>query len=300
MTQGHYLLETTVSSLRIFLLVQLYTAIYLRGDLFATGEGGAAPHSSTLNLSQTLVRKWFQHGSLERVVTPSQVIYRCPIALNLAAKLHRPAPELARQMADLVVQTTTRTADLWSSSGVHEFPLAVPYGHQVDQAKLLPVAIVITDPGWLEFHLGDRALLLWLSAYQQRKITLPLVSWSQAQRSSPEFWQCYYSYTRCCNLLATGVSPAPAATMTGIEREILLKCLGAIEQLEAATIHPEADVYLKLGQSIGSIWESLQRAYTSQQFHQSGTARLGLVMLIQTLLQAILQAGVGDYLVTKL
>jgi hypothetical protein len=300
MTRGHHLLETTVSSLRIFLLVQLYTAIYLRGDIFVTGEGGAAPHSPDRDLSQTFIQQWFQRGSLEQVVTPNQVIYRCPIALNLAAKLHRPAPELARQMADLVVQRTTHTADLWSSSRVHELPLAVPYGHQVDQAKLLPVAIVITDRGWIEFHLNDHALLRWLSAYSQHQLTLPSVSLSLAQRSSRELWQCYYSYTRCCSLLITAPPPTPATAMTVAEREILLKCLNAIERLEAATIHPEADVYLKLGQYIGDIWESLQRTYTSQQLHQPGTARLGLVILIQTLLQAILQAGMGDYFVKKL
>jgi hypothetical protein len=300
MTQGHLLLETTVSSLRIFLLVQLYTAIYLRGDIFATGEGGTAPHSPDRESPQSLIQQWFQRGSCERVSTSSQVIYRCPIALNLAAKLHRPAPELARQIADLVVQTTTHTADLWSSSRVHESSPSVPYSHWMDQAKLLPVTINITDPGWLEFHLDDRALLIWLSAYPQGQMTLPSVSLSQTQRSSPEFWQCYYSYNRCCSLLEMSASPVAAAAMTTVEREILLKCLDAIEQLEAAMIHPEADVYLRLGRYLGDIWESLQRTYTSQQFHQPGTARLGLVILIQTLLQAILQAGVGDNLVKKL
>ncbi len=307
MTRGYLLLETTDSSLRILLLVQLYTAIYLRGDLFDTGQGGRPLMWVDRELAQRHIRQWFQRPNLVCSVQADQVIYRCPIGLSLASKLPQPAPDIVRQVADCMLAATVDPA----SSAI------APPDQTLHRAV---IKLVTTDAGWLEFHCDDRVLQAWLWGYCRRYWVAPLGAGAIAHplghepsADSAELWQCWYCYQRCRSLLAridpadigsyleqwNGPRPTTASDppLNDQARSILLSLLHCVEQLEAAA--GVADPIAAIGRPISQAFRALEQYSTRNQLIElpphikPAPIGLGLVILIQSLLGQILPPGLA-------
>jgi hypothetical protein len=288
MTDADVLLETTYCSLRLLLLVRLYTAIYLQGDLFDTEivrKGGLR-----LEVQQRTAH-WFRSPTLQLCSTSDKVIYRCPIALFLAAQTPITAGEIAQSIA--------------VSLGVP--PLEAAERSGMDQI-LSGVLTLVQPDGWLEFVVGDPSLILWIQhGCQVTWETLPA-------RLEPDWqhqitvWHCQYVYARCCSLilqlsasvplpshwgqLDSGLSPLVAAGGHLADEPLLRQLLTVADALEDGTLPPRPQGYLQLAAQLSQAFEQFYRGYQPAQVDPQAPIRLGLVILTRQLLGALL-AGLG-------
>jgi hypothetical protein len=225
------------------------------------------------------------------------VLYRCPIALFLAAKIPIAAVEIAHSIA--------------GSLGV--LPLKTAEQSELDQISDQIGAGVLTlvqPDGWLEFVVGNSSLMAWVQQGCQ-------VTWETVPaRLEPDrqhqitVWRCQYTYARCCSLILQVSASVPLPSQWGPlhagssplvaggdelplgDRQLLRQLLTVADALEDGTRSPQPQAYLQLADQLSQAFEQFYRGYQPAQVDPHAPIRLGLVILTRQVLGALL-AGLG-------
>lgn len=283
MSLCYFLLKTTDSSLRIFLLVQLYTAIYLEGDIFDTALGDPPWGVTPLKLDKTLILQWFQRPHWVLNDRQTSVCYSSAIGLTLAAKSHGTHGAISRGLLDSVICATSV--------------------NQKNADECLAVTGRITETGWLELHIDDRALVKWLIHTHQSIPPLPLipVRLSPTAQQDPRLWQAIHAHVRINQILKTRpddrLESPPLISLA--DRPILVALLVLVDTLcDLSTI--TVDRYLDLTTQLVDAFTQMQRQYTTVQLADSSTLRWRLIILIRDLLERLLHQGLGQEIPSNL
>ncbi|NJL82248.1 MAG: hypothetical protein HC890_03510 [Chloroflexaceae bacterium] len=172
-------------------------------------------------------------------------------------------------------------------------------------------AIALTN-GWLEFHLGDRGLAMWLDNVPR------LFSWERSKRGREKsnLWALQYVHARCCSLLRLGqrerlleigelsqigwqwLAPYPIPWLRSdleglrliapVERLLIQQLLDIVE---APTSVSTAKLAENLSRAILSFEQNCRIFAVIEQKPQLSQARLGLLALAQFVLRQLLQQG---------
>jgi hypothetical protein len=284
MSLCYFLLKTTDSSLRIFLLVQLYTAIYLEGDIFDTALGDPPCGITPLKLDRTLISQWFQRPHWVLNDRQTSVCYSSAIGLTLAAKSHGTHATISRGLLDSVICATSV--------------------NQKIAAECLEATGRITETGWLELHLDDRALVKWLIHTQQSIPLLPLIpaSLSPIQQQDPRLWPALHTHVRINQILATVPSLDHTKSLfplAPVDRPILVALLTLVDTLCDLPV-VTADRYLDFTTQLVDRFTQMQQQYTTVQLVDSSTLRWRLIILIRDLLERLLYQGLGQKIPSNL
>jgi hypothetical protein len=286
MAIGNCLLKPTDVSLRVFSLVQLYTAIYLRRDLFDTGAEGSGREGVPPKPIQALIQQWFQRPTMHLSSDSVKVHYDSAIPLAIAAKLPESAQTIAAWMRDAVIDDTKTARE----------------AAQDPQAIYVQVELRITDQGCLRWSWSPTALAIWLDQAGASIAQMPLHRVATPpDPQSPELWCCLHAYARCGDWLSQGPTIAPtiaptidaAATVDPLDWSILLKLIDVIDKLVESRLPPQIDSYLQAAMAAVQAFEDYDRHYLSPTIEVSAPFRLGLVMLIKNLLYVLLNQGLG-------
>jgi hypothetical protein len=288
MVIGNCLLKPTDVSLRVFSLVQLYTAIYLRRDLFDTGAEGIGREGVPPEPPANLIQQWFQRPILHRSSDSVKVHYDSAIPLAIAAKVAGSPQTIAAWMRDAVLEDTkTALKDALDP-----------------EAICVQVELRITDQGCLRWSWSPTTLAVWLDQVGSAIGQLPLLRVAAPpDPQSPQLWRSLHAYARCgdwlsqCSPIAAGpidVGPiASEPTIDPLDWSILLKLIDVIDKLVESRLPPQTDSYLQAAMVAVQAFEDYDRHYLSPAIETAPPFRLGLVMLIKNLLYAILNQGLG-------
>jgi hypothetical protein len=282
MAIGNCLLKPTDVSLRVFSLVQLYTAIYLRRDLFDTGAEGRGREGVPPEQFNALIRQWFQRPTMHRSSDSVKVHYDSAISLAIAAKLPQSAQTIAAWMRDAVVDDTATARSTASDP----------------KAICVQVELRITDQGCLRWSWSPTALAVWLDQAGPAIAQMPLLRVAvPPDQSSHALWRSFHAYARCCDWLSQcPIGPATIGTdirIDPVDWSILLKLIDVIDQLAESRLPPQTDSYLQAAMVAVHVFEDCDRHYRHPAMETAPPFRLGLVMLIKNLLHAILNQGLG-------
>jgi hypothetical protein len=282
MAIGTCLLKPTDVSLRVFSLVQLYTAIYLRRDLFDTGAEGSGREGVPPEPTQALIQQWFQRPTMHRSSDSVKVHYDSAIPLAIAAKVAGSPQTIAAWMRDAVLDDT-------ETLGLAPDPEAI----------CVQVELRITDQGCLRWSWSPTALAVWLDQAGASIAHLPLLRVAIPPEDPPShtLWRSLHAYARCCDWLSQGppIGPpiAPEITIDPLDWSILLKLMDVIDKLVESRLPPQIDSYLQATMVLVQAFEDYDRHYLSPAIEVPAPFRLGLIMLIKNLLYAILNQGLG-------
>ncbi len=282
MTIGTCLLKPTDISLRVFSLVQLYTAIYLRRDLFDTGAVGSCGERVPPERLKLLIYQWFQRPTMHRLSDSVKVHYDSAIPLAIAAKVGGSPQMIATWISDLVIEDTKTALT------------AAPD----PEAICVQVELRITDQGCLRWSWSPTALAVWLDQVASAIGQMPLFPVSVLpDLQSHALWRSLYAYARCADWLnecpSVGTPIVLDATIDPRDWSILLKLMDIIDQLVESRLPPQTDAYLQATMVVVQAFEDYDRHCCRRPIAATPPFRLGLVMLIKNLLHAILNQGLG-------
>lgn len=301
--------------MRILLLVRLYTAIYLSGDIFDTdGKDGGGPIEPLGAACRSRFRACLQASFLKRIPTQTGLRYRCALALALAPLTPLPPFALAQH---LVAKLTQTEAD-WKA-------VSMDLTVRLDSLDGLiqDVQITATDTGWIDFEVSDQAFTHWLQTRPAGLWGVLPVPWAVqgeavaltndlANDLTNDLWLAQYTHARCCAILrgmdqahriagpnrseplgpdfinSTAIGPnSPPA------RRLALVILDVADRLEDGTRVPDRRLYLASAQELGQAFVDFSQTY--QWGHPAADpTQLGLVILLQSLLQDLLTQGLGQ------
>ncbi|MBE9028544.1 hypothetical protein IQ266_02080 [filamentous cyanobacterium LEGE 11480] len=295
MAISSFLLKPTDISLRVFSLVQLYTAIYLGRDIFDTGPGAIPLEGVPSEIAEEAIYKWFQRPILRLSTDCVKVHYYSAISLAIAPALQRSPQTISQWIVNSVVHATELTV------------LSSPDPYAVS----LHVELLTTDQGGIEWCLSPTTLSLWVQHAGRAILTMPLPTLvaPQAFMTSDLLWRGLYAYARCCALSRVTL-PADAAsqvlnihpelTMDAVEPRTLIKLMQTIDELSDVgfPIHPE--LYIKSVATVVEAFEHLERRDFRRTARSSTAFTLGLVILIKSLLFQLLQVGLGIEVTEKI
>ncbi len=279
MTIARLLLEPTDTSLRVFSLVQLYTAIYLRVDIFDTAPGGRGREGVSIELTQSLIRQWFQRPTVHRSMDGVTVHYDVAIAQAIAPALAQSPRAIAEWLREAVLQA-----------------LPSPAATADPEAVWLQVELRITDQGWLRWSWSPSALLIWMDQAARSIQQWPLPAIAYCDPAAPELWRCLYAYARCSDWLRQ--APAAQPRRESVEPDALTcsllgELMESIDRLADMRLPPRSDLYLRAAMTAAQAFETLDRAGLGRKTELVCPFRLGLVMLIKSLLGSLLSPGLG-------
>ncbi len=279
------LLKPTDISLRVFSLVQLYTAIYLGGDLFDTAPGRPRLEAVPSDLAKSAVKKCFQQPMMRLAATAGRVHYYSAIPLSVAAMLQQSPQVVADWMVDAVVSDTQRSIPLRQSTT----PIDL-----VD----LQVDLQVTDRGYIEWILSGVLLEKWLhhAAGSITHLPIPAIVPPAAFLNSERLWLCCHAYARCDawlrqadTMLSITISDSPEPN----EQLILLDLMRVIDQLADVPLPFQSIFYIDALDTVRQAFEHFWQSDLYQLGKPVSAFRLGLVMLIKNLLARLLQTGFG-------
>jgi hypothetical protein len=283
MAIGTCLLKPTDVSLRVFSLVQLYTAIYLRRDLFDTGDEGSGREGVPPEPVKNLIQQWFQRPMMRLSSDSVKVHYDSAISLAIAAKVSQSPQTIAARIRDAVLDDTETARR------------ATPD----PEAIWVQVELRITDQGGLRWSWSPTALAVWLDQAGRSITQMPLLRVAMPPNpQSPELWRSLHAYARCCDWLSQ-CPPITApigfgATVDPLDWSILIKLMDVIDQLAASRFPPSINAYLQAAMVAVKAFEDYDRHCRCAPIGATPPFRLGLVMLIKQLLHAILKQGLGS------
>jgi hypothetical protein len=285
MAIGICLLKPTDVSLRVFSLVQLYTAIYLRRDLFDTGMGGMGREGRSSEVVRSVIRQWFQRPTMHLSGDSVKVHYDAAISRAIAPQLSGSAPTIGQWLLDAVLES--------SQTALLENPNP--------DAVSLQVELRITDQGCLRWTWAMPELTIWLHHAARSIHYLPLLAAPGDPRSA-QLWPALYAHSRCADYLAQHLAPpvALATTPTPWEMTILLKLMEIIDRLVEMPLPPRTDFYMQALKTVVQAFEAIDRHCFSPIGEPLSPFRLGLVMLIKSLLYQLLHHGLGLKVVDKM
>jgi hypothetical protein len=275
-----HLLEPTDISLRVFSLVQLYTAIYLRVDIFDTVPGGTGREGVSIDQARSLICQWFQRPTVHRSMDSVTVYYDVAISQAIAASWGQSPVAIAEWLQNAVLQA-----------------LPPPTGALDPDAVWLQVELRITDQGWLRWSWSAAALLVWMDQAARSIAQWPLPPIGLADhQSSPELWRCLHAYARCSAWLRQPSVAAPVREPImpdALAWSLLGELIETIDRLADLPVVPREGQYLKAATTAAKAFESLDRDALSRGTELACPFRLGLVMLIKSLLGQLLSEGLG-------
>jgi hypothetical protein len=274
-----HLLKPTDISLRVFSLVQLYTAIYLRVDIFDTAPGGRGREGVPIEVAQSPILQWFQRPTVHRSMDSVTVHYDMAISPAIAASWGQPPLAIAEWLQNVLLQA-----------------LSPPTGALDPDAVWLQVELRITDQGWLRWSWSAVALLAWMDQAARSIAQWPLPSIALADQTAPELWRCLHAYARCAAWLSQ--APVAAPVLGPLEPDALTwsrlgELMAVIDRLADMRFPPPADLYLRAATTAAQAFEALDRAGLHRETELVCPFRLGLVMLIKSLLGQLLSQGLG-------
>jgi hypothetical protein len=274
------LLKPTDISLRVFSLVELYTAIYLRRDLFDTGAGGDARLGVSPKVFEATVQQWFQRPSTRLSGDCVTVHYDVPITLAIAAQSAKSPPAIGQWVLDAVRNGTSGSLPPSPDAG----------------AVCLQVELRITDQGWLRWGWGPAAIVVWLDQAARSILQWPLPRLALPRTATPDRWPALHAYARCRVWVESGLSPDPQDVgdrFDPLDQAVLLKLMDVIDKLADLTVPPPIDLYIQVEQTAVQAFESFDRRRVGQAANIFSPIQLGLVMLIKNLLYQVLHQGFG-------
>ena len=289
MPTGTFLLEPTDISLRVFSLVQLYTAIYLRGDLFDTGKGEMLRQGISSVDVRSAARKWFQRPMMRLASNSVRVQYYSAIPLAVAAMLQRSPMVVAQWMVDAVIDDTQQQCQRQNAG-----------------ATCFQVELKITDQGWITWILTPSMLEKWLhhAAGAIVQWPLPAVAPPPAFLDSELLWRCLHAYARCSSW-ALQVEPiaepiGQSSAIDPMDRLVLLDLLQVIDNLSDWSPPLQAAFYIKAVSIVEQAFERFWRHDPCARVEPISPFRFGLVRLLRNLLAQLLQVGLGIKVTQKL
>jgi hypothetical protein len=278
MAIGICLLKPTDVSLRVFSLVQLYTAIYLRRDLFDTGMGGMGREGRSSEVVRSAILQWFQRPTMHLSGDSVKVHYDAAISRAIASQLSESVPTIGQWLLDAVLAS--------SQTALLETP------HP--DAVCLQVELRITDQGCLRWTWALPELTIWLHHAARSIHHFPLLSAPGDPRSA-QLWPALYAHGRCAHYLAPHLDQpvALATTPAPWEMAILLKLMEVIDRLGEMALPPRPDFYAQTLKALVQAFDAIDRHCLSPIGAPLSPFRLGLVMLIKSLLYQLLHQGLG-------
>ncbi|KFF41144.1 MAG: hypothetical protein ucyna2_01051 [Candidatus Atelocyanobacterium thalassa isolate SIO64986] len=120
---------------------------------------------------------------------PYSVTYRCTIAFQLASRSSYPAIILAEEIFEWIKQNC-------SCFSVEDRQGNIEYNSNI---RYMSFTFKLIKPGWLEFILDDKCLLLWLRHQYISRISTYCTIYSNKLCNSLQIVQ--YAYARSCDLL---------------------------------------------------------------------------------------------------
>jgi hypothetical protein len=286
MTIAVVVLEPTDISLRVFSLVQLYTAIYLRGDLFDTvAIGGTAasrlPHEVPADVLSAF------HGTRLRLIRADvKVHYSSAISLGLGTKWGRSADSVAAAIVTLLANTPSLPQD----------PHAVS----------LQVEIRSTETGQIAWEWHPANLLIWLHHAARSLPQLPWISVTPDPAAIATLWPALQAYARLHTWLdratpsAGEFSEAPSMILDPLDAQILVELMQIIDTLLDCPMPAASAVYIKLIHRLEQHFRELERTLLLVQAERLSGFRLGLVILMKNLLECLLTSILGQKVAKKI
>jgi hypothetical protein len=302
--------------LRILLLVRLYTAIYLSGDIFDTdGKAGGGPIGPLSRACRDRLRSGLQANFLKRIPAQQGIHYRCAMAMAMAPLTDLSPPELARHLV----------AKLTEFGFGSEFESGFDPGAADRHTQTLH--ITATNAGWIDFEISDRAFATWLNSrlpetWPILPAAAPSMTASLTADATADLWRAQYAHARCGAILRwkeasdpiSGLISGPiSGSISGPDlinpsnigpdypdsRQLALAILDVADRLEDGNQAPDRQLYLASGRELGRAFEQFAQTYQWGRPAPDPT-RLGLVRVLQSLLQALLTQGLEQSAPTEL
>jgi hypothetical protein len=273
-----FLLKPTDISLRVFSLVELYTAIYLRRDLFDTEAEGLARLGVSADQLEIAVRQWFQRPTTRLSGDSVTVHYDILIARAIAPYGSQSPQIISQYLCD-------RLRDQQWSHDQRPRP-----ANTVE----LQVELRITEQGGLRWALGPAAIGVWLDQSARSVLAWPLPRVATTA-ASPLLWRGLHAYARCWDWLPTAPPLAilDSATFDPFDQAIVLKLMDTIDKLAEWHGPSRADHYLLAVTTAVQAFEALDRQGEGTVEPTCSPIRLGLIMLIRNLLYQVMHRGLG-------
>jgi hypothetical protein len=286
MTTTVVVLEPTDISLRVFSLVRLYTAIYLRGDLFDTAPIASTSSPQYPNQATAAVLSAFRGSRLQLAPADVKVHYHSAISLGIGAKLGQPSDRIAARIVELLVQ-----------------PQQPP---QDPHAVCLQVEIRSTDKGQIIWEWEATQLLAWLHHAARCLPQLPWIRVSPSPDQILPLWPACQAYARThtwidrANATVHERIEVEANVLDPLDYRILVELIQMIDRLLDHPMPHPVDFYVKTTKTVEQCFRSLERATTLAEVAGISAFRLGLVILIKTLLHCLLDAIFDQKLAEKI
>jgi len=238
------------------------------------------------------------------------VVYRCAIAFPLAQHCQLSPQMIAESLVDFLSLSATNSA-----------PKAY-----------LRLAIRAVYPGWIDFHLSDRYLAIWLEQsliFLEEKLTLTSTSDRAWPKNNQDLFPLQYVHARCCSLLRLGAREKLIVLKDGNFLDLVghlaeSKPIIWLDQSENFWLTHEAEYcllrqlltvvdsfasesenWIKLAVNLSEAILTFEAecpivGFVTQKTPNKAIARLGLIALVQYWLQKLLSEKIGVEALTEL
>jgi hypothetical protein len=274
-----FLLKPTDISLRVFSLVELYTAIYLRRDLFDTEAAGLARLGVSADQFETAVRQWFQRPTTRLAGDSVTVYYDISIARAIAPYGSQSPQIISQYLCDRLRDQP------WSSDR---------RPHPADTVEL-QVELRTTDQGYLRWALGPAAIGVWLDRAARSVLAWPLPRVVAPVAASPLLWRGLHAYARCSDWLtvAPSLGILDSEAFDPLDQAIVLKLMDTIDKFAQWSDPTPLDHYLLVITTAVQAFEAIDQQGRGICNPATSPIRLGLIMLIRNLLYQVMHHGLG-------
>ena len=232
---------------------------------------------------------------LYRLKNTSKIIYRCAIALSLQKN------------------NNCFIAPLYlASKGVLSIEIARDivnclYDLSTTSQPTLDFSVRVVDPGWIDFHLSDRSLALWLQQLFQQTF-LPVSFPPPPSSPSLNVFPIQYAHARCCSLLRLaereGSIDLTDSNLFDLSKLLLLlhpaerNLISQLLELADAKASTQSQNWFKLAERSSFVLLELHRQCpiwerSKPHFPELARARLGLIKITQYFLNWLLLEKIG-------
>ena len=244
-------------------------------------------------------------------------VYRCALALRLANIMKLSPQAIANQLVDFLTAFNSQESDRAIAEALGDRPL-------------LDFTVELVNSGWIDFHLSDRALALWL---QQLPLSETFARRGREGGTKEKFSQIdgndfpiQYAHARCCSLMRLAhqqgiirlnnldlnssnwqwLEPNPIPWFNSdseprnfqlvhpAEQHLIAHLLEIVDALESAKQQDWVKLATLLSQAMLDFYGNCRIwGEVNRQTPNLARARLGLIAVTQFLLRCLLQDQIG-------